>query len=140
MGILFRGKAADIGHDRLVEDCTELWELLPDDPVHTRILQSDGIQHAGGSLRNARRRVSEAGLSRGPLEGKCTELIDIIELCKFVAIAEGPARRDHRVIEPDPAERDSKAVFGRGSRWIIGVFVGIIISDFKLHDLTGFLG
>ena len=103
MGVLFRGKAADIGHDRLMKDRTELWKFLLNDPVHARILKPDRIQHSGGRFGDPRGRVSEARPGGGPFKGKCSELIDIIKLRKLISVAEGPARRDHGVVEPDPA-------------------------------------
>ena len=34
------------------------WKILPDEMIHAGVLQADGVEHARGRLRNARRRVA----------------------------------------------------------------------------------
>ena len=84
-------------------------QLVHDHLLHAGILQTDGVQHPGRAFSDARRRVAEAGLEGRSLKGKGAKAVDIIELGKLIAEAEGAGGGNDRVIQLDPAEVNAQS-------------------------------
>ena len=107
-GVFLHGKTADIRHDQLVKDGIQLRKLLRNHLFNTGILQTDRVEHAGGTVRDSRRWVAEAWLQRRSLEGKGAEAVDVVDLGKLIAEAEGSGGRDHGIIQFDSAKSDTQ--------------------------------
>ena len=82
VSIIFHGKTADIGHNRLVEALFQLGKLLGNDFFHTGILQAHGVDHTGGTLGDSGGGVAEPGILGRALEGEAAEDVDIVPLEK----------------------------------------------------------
>ena len=79
--------------------------FLNDGP-DTGILKSDRIEHPAFAFRNPRRRIPEARLTRGSLEGERAQSVDIVPLGELVTVSKRSAGRNHRVVQWNPAEID----------------------------------
>ena len=99
VGVFVNGKSADIRHNFFVKAFFEPRELLAYNLVHSGILEPDGVYHAGGALRYSRCRIAETRLFRRTLERKSSEAVYVIELSKFVSVAECARCRDNGIVE-----------------------------------------
>ena len=106
LGVFLYGKTADVGHYRLVKDLPQTGQLLPDDGLHTGVLQPHRVQQAPGVLSDAGGGVSVPGGERRPLEGEGPQTVDVVDLCKFIPIAEGAAGGDDGILQRQAAEGD----------------------------------
>ena len=70
-----------------------------DEAVHADALQADGVQHAGGRLDDARRRVAFALGNEQPLHADAAERGQIDDVGVLEAVAEAAAGGDDRVPE-----------------------------------------
>ena len=104
VGVVLDGKAADVGHDRLMENFLHPGQLLRDDMVHAGILQAHGVEHPGGGFGDAGGGVAETGVPRGALEGEGAQTVDVVQPGKLLPIAEGPAGGDDGVVQRDAGE------------------------------------
>ena len=104
LGVFRHRKAADIGHHRLVKYLLELRQFRFDHRVHAGILQTHSVQQTAGVLRDAGRGIPEAGLPGRALEGKGAQHIDVVQLRKLIAKAEGAAGGDNGVVHLNTAE------------------------------------
>ena len=102
--IVLHGKAADIGHHLFVENLFQLGQFFLNHLVHARVLQAHGVDETGGAVGDAGGGVAEARLPCGALEGEGAQHIDVVQLREFIAVAEGAAGGDHRVIQRNTAE------------------------------------
>ena len=87
-----------------MEALGKLRQLLRDHRVHAGVLQTHGIDHAGGAVGDAGGGVAEAGLPGGSLEGEGAQHVDVVELGKLVAVAEGSAGGDQGVVQIQTAQ------------------------------------
>ena len=106
LGVFLYGKATDVGHHRFVKDLPQTGQLLPDDGLHTGVLQPRGVQQAPGVLSDAGGGVSVPGGERRPLEGEGPQTVDVVELGELVSIAEGAAGGDDGILQRQAAEGD----------------------------------
>ena len=74
--------------------------------LYTGVLQTYCVDHAHGAFRNTRRRVAEARLFGRSFERERAEHIDIVQLCKFVAVSKRTTGGDDGVIQFNPAKVD----------------------------------
>ena len=82
----------------------ELRQLRFDHRVHTGVLQAHSIQQSTGILRDAGGGVAEAGFPGRTLERKGAQHIDVVQLRKLIAKAEGAAGGDDGVVHLNAAE------------------------------------
>ena len=106
LSVFLYGKAADVGHHRLVKDLPQTGQLLPDDGLHTGVLQPHGVQQAPGVFSDAGGGVSVPGGERRPLEGEGAQTVDVVDPGKFIPVAEGTAGGDDGVLQRQTAEGD----------------------------------
>ena len=99
VGVFVNGKAADVRHHFFIKTLFELRELFAYNLVHSGILEPDGVYHAGGAIRYSRGRIAKARLFRCALERKGSEAVYVIELRKFVSVAECAGRRDNGIVK-----------------------------------------
>ena len=104
INIFLKGKAADVGHNPFVKHLFKLGQLLGYHLVHTGILKSHGVEHAGRALGRAGCGVAESGFLCGSLKRKCPEAVYIVKLGKLISISKGAACRYYRIIEGFPAK------------------------------------
>jgi len=72
--------------------------------VHPRPLQADGVEHSAGHLRHARRGVPRRRLHADSLHHHRAETRNVVVLMIFIAVAEGPRRGHHRVLQRERPE------------------------------------
>ena len=82
----------------------QLRQFLGNDLLYTGVLQTDRVNHSCGTFRDTGRGVAKAWLPCCSLKREGAENIDIVKLCKFIAVAEGTAGRNDGVIQRDAAE------------------------------------
>ena len=99
--VLRDAEAGDVRHEWLMEVLPKLRKLLLDDLMHARVLEADGVDHAGRTLRDTRKLVAVTLLDGRSLEGDGAEDIEIIEIPVFLAVAEGSGGRNDRVCQFD---------------------------------------
>src|SRR5699024_2854255 len=119
VGIVLHRKPADVGHHRFAEYPGDARQFLLNHGVDAGILQSHGIYHPFGTLRDARRRVPEPGLLRSALEGKGTEYVQVVKFGEFGPEAECAAGGYYGVVEPKPAQLHRQV---RGARRRMSLF------------------
>ena len=103
-GILVDRESADVGDDGFVEYRAQMRQLLRDDGIDARVLQSDRVDHAGAALGYARRRVAETRLARGALERQGAKYVYVVELVVLAAEPEGAAGGDDGIVQLDAAQ------------------------------------
>ena len=82
-----------------------LRQLLIEERSRADVLQADGIQHAGGSLPQARRRIADHRLhEERPLTTKPPSLIEVDYVFELDSVAEGAAGRDDGILEVNAGE------------------------------------
>ena len=82
----------------------ELRQLRFDYRVHAGVLQAHSVQQTARVLRDTGGGVSEAGLPGRTLERKGAQHIDVVQLRKLIAKAEGAAGGDDGVVHLNTAE------------------------------------
>ena len=92
--VLRQGLWWRLPYHRLVKTRFQLGQFLGDDLLHPGILKANGVDHAAGALRNPGRGVTEPGIFGGSLEGEGAQLVDVVQLGVFIAIAEGAGGGD----------------------------------------------
>ena len=103
LDVLLQRRAADV-HDDGGTPGTQLRHLFGDEPVDADSLEADGIQHAGGGLHDAGRRVSFALGKEETLYGDAAERRQIDQVGVFGAVPETTARGDERVFQRQRAD------------------------------------
>ena len=106
--VVLAGIAKDVGDDDDVFLAAQLGEFLVQECAHADVLQADRIQHSGGSLKDARRRIARHGLARKPFHHEAAQLFQAHDVFELDAVAKGPAGGDHGVLESNAAEFDGK--------------------------------
>ena len=86
-------------------------QLLFNELGDANVLESDGIEHAGGGLDDARGCMSRHRLEGNTLGDKRTDALEGDDLFKFDAVAESAARGDDRVGQFDAGELHSHVGF-----------------------------
>ena len=70
IGIVLHGEAAHVGDHRLVKDFFQLRQFMLGHMVHPGILQTNGIDHAGGAFCNAGGGIAKTSIPCGALKGE----------------------------------------------------------------------
>ena len=63
------------------------------------VLETHGVEHAGGGFRHARVGVAFAVGARGALDDEAAEAVEVDEIGELLAVAEGAAGGEHRVFQ-----------------------------------------
>src|ERR1035441_3442490 len=82
--------------------------VFPDETVHARSLEANGVDQAAGNLDRARSRVAANGFEPDALDDDRAELVEINELGIFDAVAEGARGHGHRVLQGQRADLDGQ--------------------------------
>ena len=104
VGVVLHAETGDVCHHRLVEALSQPGQLPGNHSIHAGILQTHGVNHAAGAFCNAGGGIAEARLPGGSLKGEGAQPVDVVKLCKFIAVAEGAGGGNHRVVQGDAAE------------------------------------
>src|SRR5208283_4276806 len=91
----------------------------------TDILQTDRIQHAGGSFKQTWRRVAGHGLARQPLDYESAQALKGNDVFKLHAIAKCAAGGDDRVLQHDAGHVHTHVQRGLGG-WSHGRASGAV--------------
>src|SRR5690606_3183552 len=101
-------------HTRASSPVSQPGQLLPPERLEPRVREAHGVQHAGGDLCHARRRVARARLRRHRLDRRAGEPIDVEDPVQLLPVAAGPAGEHDRVLERG-AEKLLREVHGAPS-------------------------
>ena len=102
--VVFDGVAEDVDDDGAAGIVAQLGELFCDEALDADVLQADGVDHAGGGLDEAGRRVAGHGLAGEALGDEAADAVEGDDLFKLDAIAEGAAGGDDGRAELDSGE------------------------------------
>src|ERR1700690_1817150 len=108
MFVVFTGVAENIGDDHDVFDGAEFGKLVVHEGAGADVLQADGVQHSGGGFIQARRRVADQGLARKAFDHESAQPLQVDDVFKFHAVAEGAAGGEDRVLQRDSGETDAE--------------------------------
>ena len=78
---------------------------MGDDRLYARVLKPHGVDHTGVALGDAGSGIAESRLPGGALEGEGSQAVDVVEGGKLLAVAEGAAGGDHRVVQDNAGQR-----------------------------------
>src|ERR1700690_2422186 len=108
MFVVFTGVAENIGDDHDVFDAAEFGKLVVHEGAGPDVLQADGVQHSGGGFIQARRRVADQGLARKAFDHESAQPLQVDDVFKFHAVAEGAAGGEDRVLQRDSGKTDTE--------------------------------
>ena len=98
LGVFVNRGAPDVDDGRHLQFFEER-PVFFDEPIHTRSLQTDGVEHAAGDFRRARRGIATNRMQPDAFHDNCAKLVQVEELRVFDAVTER-ARGDHdRVLQ-----------------------------------------
>jgi hypothetical protein len=97
--------AEDVDDDIAAGIAAERRQLAADELLHAHILESDGVEHSGRGLDDARRGVAGHRLHRDALGDQAADPLQMHDLFKLDAIAEGAAGGNDRVGQLQAGQR-----------------------------------
>src|SRR5580692_883160 len=106
--VVLAGIAEHVGDDHDVLQLAQPGELFVDEGAGADVLQSDGIEHAGGGLVKARRGIAGHGLFRKSLHHEAAELVQVDDVFELDAVAKRATGGDYRVLELNAGEAHAK--------------------------------
>src|SRR5262249_37648293 len=89
--------------------------LLLDEGAGADVLQADGVQHAGGGLKQPRRRIAHHRFARESFRDKAPQLPQRDHIFELDAVSKSSAGGDDRVLESNTAEVDAQIRLARGN-------------------------
>ena len=106
--VVFAAVAEHVGEDHDIFHLAQLGQLFIDKRARADILQSNGIEHSGGSFIKTRRWISRHGLGRESLHHETAELVEVDHILELDAIAERPAGGDDWILQLNAGNTDGK--------------------------------
>ena len=91
---VFDGEAEDIGDDDDVLYVLELGELFGDEGADAHVLETDGVDHAGGGFDDAGRWIASHRLAGEALGDEGSDVVEGDDVFELDAVAEGSAGGD----------------------------------------------
>ena len=79
----------------------QVWQLLVEKCSRADVLQADRVQHSGGGLPQARRRVADHRLSGQSLDHEAAEFAEVNHILELDSVAECAAAGDHGILQFD---------------------------------------
>jgi hypothetical protein len=76
-------------------------------------LEPDGVEHAGGGLREAWAGGAFYGLPREGFGDQTTEAAEINQMCEFQAVTKGTACGDDGITKPESADGNAQVNISR---------------------------
>ncbi len=104
--VLLLRVAEDVAEENDVFDLLQQRELFLEEGSHSNVLQADGVQHAGCSFKQPRRRIARHGLARESLDYEATDARERDDVLELDSVAEGAAGGDDRILQLDSRDRD----------------------------------
>ena len=76
--VLLQGKPAHVGDDGPLENLRDVGYFLCNHGVNTGILETHGVQHSSGHLRDAGLGIAQPGLAGGALPGEAAQDVQVV--------------------------------------------------------------
>src|SRR5579872_833930 len=105
--IVFDLKSEDIYDDRAGRIMPERWKLFGNKAFDAEILQADGVDHSGGGLNEARRRITQHGFAGNALRYEAPDAAQRNDVLELDAVAEGTAGGDDWIDQIEAGEHDA---------------------------------
>src|ERR1700688_3745674 len=85
--VVFTRVYEDVGDHKNIFDFAQLGKLLVNKSAGANVLQSDGIQHSGCGLVEARRGIADHGLTRETFDHEPAELVQMHNVFELDAVS-----------------------------------------------------
>ena len=105
--------AGDV-HDARGREAPERGQHVADESLEPRVLDADRVQHPGGRLDDARRRVPLAPRGRDALRDDAADPREVDDVRRFDPAAEGPRGDEDGILEGERPDRDLERASRRG--------------------------
>ena len=120
--VVLAGVAEDVGQHNDVFQLPELRQLLCQERGRADVLEADGVEHAGSGLPQTRRRIANHRFAGETFDHESAQLVEVNDILKLDAVAEGAAGGDDGVLELDASKAHAKiqrrlAVLGGRGHW-----------------------
>src|ERR1700733_12798255 len=102
--VVLAGVAKDVGKNHDVFDLSEPGHLFFEKSRSPDVLQTDGVEHTGCSLPQARRRIADHRFARESFDHEPSQLVEVNDIFKLDAISKGSAGRDDGIFKLDAGE------------------------------------
>src|SRR5258708_11906534 len=106
--VVFAGITEDVGDDDGVFDRAKFGQLAVNKRPGADVLQSDGVQHTGGGLVKAWRRIANKGFARQPLDHEAPQPLQVDYVFELNPVTKSAAGGDDGILQLDTGQADTE--------------------------------